>query len=72
MPVRLASQLCMAVSVCGLLLVAAAQGAVKPHTLFADGAVLQQASKCRSGARPRTAKIPMANSFGYSGQSNRG
>ena len=45
MPVRLASQLFMAVSVCGLLLAAAAQGAVKPHALFADGAVLQQGIK---------------------------
>src|SRR2546425_707126 len=45
MPVRLAAQLFMVVSVCGLLLVAAAQGAVRPHALFADGAVLQQGIK---------------------------
>ena len=45
MPVRLAFQLFMAVSVCGLLLSAAAQGAVKPHALFANGAVLQQGIK---------------------------
>ncbi len=45
MPRRLASQLFNAVSVCGLLLAAAAHGAVKPHALFAEGAVLQQGIK---------------------------
>ena len=45
MPVRLSYYLFAAASICGVLLAGLTQAAVKPNSLFADGAVLQQGIK---------------------------